>query len=125
MAGMNTHAPALIERADRMLGAFNNADAPAVAAFYIDDAVLIAPDGTRVEGRVAIADHLSKLLGSRDLRMAITPLASEIDGALGYVTGTYLLWSGDQQISSGSYAEVWKRTGDGWRIAVDAIVRRA
>jgi ketosteroid isomerase-like protein len=120
---MATHAPALLEAAERMLAEFNAWNAPALAAFYTDDAVLIAPDGTRAEGRSAIATRLSGLLGSRELRMDINPLASQIDGALGYVTGTYVLWSRDQRVSSGSYAEVWTRTDDGWRIAVDAIVR--
>jgi uncharacterized protein (TIGR02246 family) len=106
-----------------MLAAFNDANAPAVAAFYLDDAVLIAPDGTRVEGRAAITNHLTALLGSRELRMEITPSASETAGALGYVTGTYVLWSRDQRVSSGSYAEVWKRADGAWRIAVDSIHR--
>jgi ketosteroid isomerase-like protein len=122
---MATPESILTELADRMLAQFNAWNAPAVAAFYADDGVLIAPDGTRAEGRSAIADRLSRLLGNRDLRMAITPLAWEVDGALGYVTGTYTLWSRDQQISRGSYLEVWKCIGASWQIAVDVINRAA
>jgi ketosteroid isomerase-like protein len=120
---METAASVLIERAELMLAAFNDANAPAVAAFYLDDAVLIAPDGTRVEGRAAITEHLTALLGSRELRMEIAPRASETDGSLGYVTGTYVLWSRDRRVSGGSYAEVWRREDGVWRIAVDSIHR--
>ena len=120
---MKQSASALVERAEQMLAAFNTANASAVAAFYAEDAVLIAPDGARVEGRTAIAEHLSGILSGRELRMAITPLGSQIDGALGYITGTYVLWSRGEQISKGSYVEVWKRIDGVWRIAADAIVR--
>jgi ketosteroid isomerase-like protein len=119
---VTTRASALIERAERMLAAFNDANAPAVTAFYADDALLLPPDGTRVEGRVAIAEHLANILGNRELRMAITPIGSEIDGTLGYITGTYVLWSRDQPVS---YVEVWKRVDGVWRITVDAIHRSA
>ena len=122
---MNTHAAVLIDRAVQMLAAFNDANAAAVAAFYADAALLIAPDGTRIEGRAAIAAHLAGLLASRTLRMAVTPLASEVDGGLGYVTGTYVLWSKHEEIMRGSYIEVWKHVDASWQIAIDLISRAA
>jgi hypothetical protein len=36
---------------------------------------------------------IARLLRGRGLRMAISPLTSEVDGALGYVAGTYALSS--------------------------------
>lgn len=108
----------------QMLAAFNAADPAAVASFYADDAVLMAPDGTRVEGRTAIEAHLRSILSASGLRMSVTPNESSVVGPQGFVTGTYAIWLQDVQVGSGDFVEIWKHVGGEWRIAFDILNRR-
>ncbi len=53
--------------------AFNNKDAAAVAAMYLEDAMWFPADGPRIEGRAAIQEALQKRMDMADLQFHTQP----------------------------------------------------
>ncbi len=103
-------------------------DPRGVAAFYADDAVLLAPGGRRVEGRDEIDAYWAGM-GSRGGDFAWTLTADSIegkpgDGGLIVQRGTSTLSrttpTGDLRTSTVDFVLVWRHTPGGYRIAVDA-----
>lgn len=86
----------------------------AVESVFTEDAIRLPAGESPVRGRSAIRGALS---GSTALRMARFEIEDlEIDGDLGYATGTYTVSVTGEDRLTGKFLEVWKRTSAGWRI---------
>jgi len=115
--------PVLIACGKQMVSLFNDGDARGLAAYYAEDAVFMGPDGSRTEGQQAIERRLKSIVANGDVRMTVTPVAFRTSGDLGFVSGSYAIWSGDREASVCNYVEIWIRVGDKWQIAFDIMNR--
>jgi uncharacterized protein (TIGR02246 family) len=100
-------------------------DWKAVAALYVDNAILYPPGETAVKGRAAIEACLEGLPAMTDFKLRTTKVEGRDDFA--YVLGTYTMTpvsSGATQPvqESGYYVEIRRRQPDGrWLIAVHML----
>jgi uncharacterized protein (TIGR02246 family) len=100
---------------------FRTGDVLGVADLYADDAILIAADGRRVEGRDEIDAYWSEFAEP----LAWTREIDEIGGSdeLAWERGTATLveeQSGTPETSIADYIVLWRRTNEGeWRILLD------
>ncbi len=117
-----------IEAANRQLAErFNAGDYAAVAATYLDDAVLLGPRGYRVEGREAIDAYWVKEW--TNARWTLKVLGLEGTADMPVQRGRSILEydrPGGRHVSDVLFLVVWRRQPDGaYRIAVDAYWRDA
>ncbi len=116
-----------IERLNRELERrFQAGDMLGIADLYADDALLLGPDGFRVEGREAIDDYWSQFADPLDWKLEIF----EIGGSeqMAYELGrSHLTLERAGDGASGRHTSVvdfvvlWKRDATGaWKIALDA-----
>lgn len=118
---------AAIEAGDQSFErAFSAGDGAAVAAHYTPDAVVLIPNGPRVEGSAAIAETFSGLLqefpgAALDLTTSDVQVAAAGDYA--YATGSYTLGGttpdGSEWSDVGKYVVVWKNLDGEWKMAAD------
>lgn len=112
---------------------FDQGDAAAMAAFYAQDAEVMAPDAGVVRGPHAIeaffkaASAAAQRLG---MRRTIHVRRMERSGSLGYVLSTVVLElpaaDGQKITTTFNDVTVWKLdTDQGWRIVVDSASRTA
>lgn len=109
---------------DAMAAAARANDLQAVARAYADDAVLLGPDGLRMEGRAAIDAYWMKLAGNVvDWQLD----TFEVHGArdVAHQTGRSRLYmraaNGAAQLSEVLFCVIWRRQPNGtWQIVVDA-----
>ena len=101
---------------------FNKGDYRAVAAYYTEDAQLIATQVETIEGRPAIERFwrtASEGANAAGVRRTVQVEDAGSDGGLGYLRGTVVLDMGERATTV-RYLTLWKREADGrWRIAVD------
>jgi uncharacterized protein (TIGR02246 family) len=101
---------------------FNEGDYRAVAAYYTQDAQLIATQMETIEGRPAIEQFwrtASEGANAAGVRRTVQVEDAGSDGELGYLRGTVVLDTGERATTV-RYLTLWKREADGrWRIAVD------
>jgi ketosteroid isomerase-like protein len=103
---------------------FNAGDAPGMAAFYTEDARLLAENTELIRGRAAIEQFWRHAIGRAQAAGAVRTISLDeaiSSGGLGYVLGTVTVRipQGPQLITK--YAVIWQRDPDGrWRIAVDS-----
>lgn len=97
--------------------ALNVQDAPAAAALYAEDAVLIPPGEPLVRGREAIEEYWRGAIesgGARDVSVETMDALSS--GSLGYETGSFVLTAngpdGEAVIDRGRYVELLRRQPD-------------
>jgi uncharacterized protein (TIGR02246 family) len=100
--------------------AYNSRDAQRVAALYADDAELIPPDGTLVEGRAAIESAFREQL--RVLRVVdVTSLHARFSGPIGFDAGRISIstQTADQgsDTVAGNYVAIYRLMGGHWKIA--------
>lgn len=102
---------------------YNAKDAAGVAKLYTNDALRLAPDASRVQGRAAIQAQLQKELddGGQNIKFQTTDLGS--DGGLIWEVGNFSVDIAQQSAkvtATGNYITVYRKDADGvWRIAVD------
>jgi len=104
--------------------AFNRGDAAGVAALYTEDATLMPPGASMVEGRQAIQDFWQKVIQSGLKDAALTTVNVQGNGDTAYEIGkvslTAHLPGKDPQVISGKYVVVWKKGSDDmWKLHVD------
>lgn len=102
---------------------YRKGDMLGVAALYADDAILLGPDGYRVEGREAIDAYWQRISQPVDWKLEVT----SVEGGRGLLHQrgvshlSYRRDTGEVHTSVVQFVVVWTRQSDGaYRIAVDA-----
>lgn len=110
------------------LAAVVRGDARAAAAYYTADAVLLPPDGSVVRGRPAVEAFWAAGRGTTITDVETRTVAAGGAGEMAYLAGTYALTSragrGAPARVGGTFLLVFRREGDGWRIAQDIWTTR-
>ncbi len=101
--------------------AFNAKNAAAVSALYLNEAIVIQPDGRQIMGAKAIADMLKKDAPTWP-HMVLTSDTVRVYGgtALDFGTVTTHSTSGEEQVSH--YLAVLRKGMKGWKVAAVAQV---
>ena len=114
----------IAERAETFEVAFNNGDAAAVASHYTENAVILATDTPRIDGREAILGLWQAYIdaGVKDLQLTTVDL--EDLGETAHEIGTYTLSAPDGNGGvveiGGKYVIVWKADDEGvWHLHWD------
>jgi uncharacterized protein (TIGR02246 family) len=106
---------------------FNTGDAAGMAAFYAEDARLLAEDTELIRGRGAIEEFWRQAIDRARAAGAIRTInLDEVtdSGDLGYALGTVVVRFRHGGEITTKYATIWQRGADGrWRLAVDSSSR--
>lgn len=115
---------AIRDGVDQVLRGINGGDAVLAAAAFADDAVMLTPDGSRIDGRVPIQEVLQSIIdaGITYTRIDVTDIY--VDGSMAWNVGTFGAMvpgeNGSSTKETGTYLVVWRKDTDGaWRIHVD------
>jgi len=103
---------------------FNAGDAAGMAAFYAEDARLLAEHADLIQGRDAIERFWREAISrARSASAVRTIRLDEVvsSGDLGYALGTVAVRIPSGRELTTTYATIWQRDADGgWRLAVDS-----
>jgi uncharacterized protein (TIGR02246 family) len=106
--------------------AFSTRDPKAIAQFYMENGVLLAPGAPMAQGREAIADAWkSTIMELKNFHLEFAPTKIEVasSGDLAYEIGTYSLAYQDEDNEQvhdrGKYVVVWKKADGSWKAAAD------
>lgn len=107
---------------EKMAEAFRSGDMIQVTEFYADDATVIIPGGSKIQGKKAIYEYLTTLKNSKEFSIEISDVNGS--GKILYQVGTVTLTAdknGSPETYSSNQVKVWKR-GTGWeyKISVDS-----
>ena len=97
-------------------------DSASSARMHTGDALLLPPGGVLVEGRDAVEEFMAVPSTATISDTDIRTLRLDVDGDHAYHVGTYaytLTDSGVEQRKHGRFVMIWRRTGDGWKVAID------
>jgi uncharacterized protein (TIGR02246 family) len=101
-------------------------DAPAIAAFYADNAVLMAAGGPIITGKDNIQKAYVGMMGDRQFALTFSPTKIVVAkaGDMAYETGDYqITFSGKKDklnTTKAMYVVVWAKQPDGsWKAQVD------
>jgi uncharacterized protein (TIGR02246 family) len=106
---------------DQYTAAANSNDAAAVAALYTDDAVMMPSNEAAVEGKTAIQSWYENMYKRMSVKIAITPIETQVAGDWAYDRGTAMLSmtpkaKGKPMEESSKYLVILKRQTDGsWK----------
>ena len=103
---------------------FHAGDAAGMAAFYAEEAKLLAEDTELIRGRAAIEEFWRQAIDrARAAGATRTISLDEVtdSGDLGYALGTVVVRIPHRGEITTKYATIWQRDADGrWRLAVDS-----
>ena len=103
---------------------FNAGDAAGMAAFYSQDARLLAENTEMIRGRAAIEQFWRHAIERAQAAGAIRTIGLEeiiSSGSLGYALGTVTVRIPQGPRMTTKYAVIWQRDPDGlWRLVVDS-----
>ena len=103
---------------------FDIGDAAAMAAFYTQDARLLAENTELIQGRAAIEQFWRQAIGRAQAAGAVRTISLDevtSSGSLGYALGTVTVSIPHGPHLVTKYATIWQRDADGrWRLAVDS-----
>ena len=106
--------------------AFGTRDPKAIAQFYMENGVLLAPVAPMAQGREAIEElWKTTIMELKNFHLEFAPTKIEVasSGELAYEMGTYsLAYQGedDEQLhDNGKYVVVWKKADGNWKAAAD------
>ena len=111
-------------RIETFEAAFNSGDAAAVAAHYTMDAVLLAPDTARLDGREAVQGLWQSYVDAGVTDLQLTTVNLDGLGDTANELGTYTLTApdgnGGMVQAGGKYIVVWKADDNGvWHLHWD------
>jgi len=99
---------------------FNAGDAPAVAAVYAEDAILMPPGAPALKGRGQIEKYMQNGFAQGPAKIALTTDDLTVKAGTGVKRGTYVISAPDgTEIEKGKYLEIWKKDGEHWLMSVD------
>lgn len=103
---------------------FNGGDAAGMAAFYTEDARLLAEHADLIQGRDAIEQFWRVAISRARSASAVRTIRLDevvCSGDLGYALGTVVVRIPSGRELTTKYATIWQRDADGgWRLAVDS-----
>jgi ketosteroid isomerase-like protein len=129
--GQGKTDPKLNELAAAFAAAFNAKDAAGVAAFYTDDAVVMAPNVPMLKGRSDIEAYYKQGFSQGGGTMRLHPFESAASGSVAFEAGTSTLTIGNPsgqllpgaggggRTEAGKYVVIYKRVKNEWKIAFD------
>jgi uncharacterized protein (TIGR02246 family) len=98
--------------------AWNASDWAALAAMYMDDAIVMPPGSEAIEGMEAISAFFGALPGDVSLDLTTLEVFSVMGAAL--EVGSWVMTAADgSHADHGSYMAAFSKTDDGWKIARD------
>ena len=109
---------------DQAVAAWHSNDMTALAATYADDAIMMDPNQAAIEGKQAIQAAYEARSKENAVKVALTPLETQVAGDWAYVRGTLTATvtpkSGKPMEESGKYLFIVKRQPDGsWKVYRD------
>ncbi len=112
------------EASSKWTEAFNQGDASGVVALYADDAVILPPNNTMIQGKEGIEKFWNGMMQMGVKDVSLTTVNLDGSGNVVYEIGKYSLSieaEGQEMMrDSGKYIVVWKRHEDGsWKIHAD------
>jgi uncharacterized protein (TIGR02246 family) len=119
------HGRPLESAADCWLPAFKAGDADAVAACYVDDAVMIFPDGPLAQGRPAIRDGYAHFFADYSIKdVQLEELGREAHGNSVTVWGRFAITmspkaGGADVVARGRFSEMSRKVDGQWRYVFD------
>ena len=122
MAGMGMARQEIAQRSRRFGEIFTGGDMAALAALYTEDGQVLPPGGPTARGHQAIRQFWQ---GARDAGIEAAELQTLEVGGGGDLA--YEIGRGTLTVRGGGgtsrvvvrYVVVWRRQGDGWKMAVD------
>ena len=123
-AGAQDVRQAIEANNSKFVAAFNAGDAAGVAGRYTENAILLPPDTTRIEGRAAIQEAWQGWIDAGLTNLKLDSADVEGQGDLAWEIGNYAVdvpGEGDAIVTAtGNYLVVWQRGADGaWRLHID------
>lgn len=120
---------AQVERANALeLEAIVEGDAAGAARFFVQDALLLPPDGSIIRGREAIERYWAPSPGTRITSANTETVRFEVEGNQATLVGTYTLSTESRDgraAFGGTFFMVWRQVTAGeWRIVVDTWTSR-
>ncbi|HEY6644075.1 nuclear transport factor 2 family protein [Povalibacter sp.] len=106
------------EKAQELTRLLNEYDPAAFGKILADNARLLPPNVPAIEGRSAILDYYSGIIGET-IRYEATPLTQVTVGNVGLAEGTYRVKNlkDDTVVEMGKYLSVWVNDGGEWKVA--------
>ena len=105
----------------RFASAFNAGDVNATAAFYTDDAVVLAPNAPAAKGAAAIRQTYGAFFGMHPT-LSFGPDSITQSGDMATEIGHYTMTMGAGR-DQGNYVAVWRRQSNGdWKMIADSVV---
>ncbi|MCC6461370.1 MAG: nuclear transport factor 2 family protein [Saprospiraceae bacterium] len=114
--------------AQQFQDAYNKEDAAALQAFYTDDAVRVAKDGSSISGAANIGAFWAAQFQGADATLTLTQsLVSWSDANHAYIAkGTYQVTGttakGDAFSLSGGYSNIMLQQNGAWKISHSALI---
>jgi uncharacterized protein (TIGR02246 family) len=106
---------AIIDLMQQYAASYSERDAAAVAELFTEQALFIAPDGTRLDGRQEIEAMFRVHFDSGSLPLVITPLETVVIDDTAYVLNTYAALGDDgEPIIEGYGMTIWLRVDSEW-----------
>jgi uncharacterized protein (TIGR02246 family) len=105
--------------------AYNAGDVETIVALYAPDALVMPPGAARARGHAAIRAYLTQAVAqAQGSGVSLVMGAAQdvgVSGDLAWHSGDYTVTDrkSGAAVDSGNYLEVWRRTGDTWRIVRD------
>jgi ketosteroid isomerase-like protein len=123
-AGDTAVEKAVREGTAAWIKAYNAGNADVIVATYATDALVMPPGSPAVRGQAAIREFIVKeIAGAKAAGVTLalgTTNESGASGDLAWHAGSYsVVDRGGTTVDSGSYLEVWKKTGGKWLIVRD------
>jgi ketosteroid isomerase-like protein len=122
-AGTNPNDPSIIEGADAYLKAVLAGDLPTITAMFQENAIVMPPNQSLLQGRAAIGQFYGDLCHGpvKLTAFTFTHMESRIVSDTAYDVGTYrqtlAVGPGRTLEDVGKYTVILKRAGDEWKIA--------
>jgi len=106
----------------QMTDAFRRGDLLAVSGFYADDAIMLGPDGMKIQGRVAIDNYWTRIRGAKDWKLEVVEVGGS--GEFVYELGRSALTTehdGEENTYTCDFIVIWKQDEDKhYKIHVDS-----
>ena len=118
--GQGKTDPVLNKLAADYAAAFNAQDAAKVAAFYAEDAVVLAANQPLIKGRANIEADVKRDMQDGATSLQLKPMESAITGEFAFEAGTSTSTVKGKPVP-GKYLTLYRRVGKDWKIIYDSF----